>query len=362
MRTTLEPNEFHNHDPSERGGVILAVLTILMPLVLIMSAMLTTMTARTTRLDRDVTDERALLAAESGVDQAIFESRRGNLFHGVDVRGTVGNVSFVVTPTYLGNDLADNDDDGLTDEPDEDVFQVVSVGTCNGVTRRIASYIGKSSFMPVLSAAMHAANPLMTITLGGTPWIDGRNHDLNGALVGWGDTYGIGALAPATTADVLAQLSAGEGARVNGLGGPPSVGPAAPVDLVSLVNNARNAATFSLTSNRYTRLDPGPAIYYRDGDLALAGNIEGSGLLVVTGNLRISGRVSFKGVIVVLGDMDNSAGTMEILGGLLLSTTSSGFTMRGTADIRYSTAAIDLANRAAGKYVAFNGWQELSRR
>jgi hypothetical protein len=34
--------------------------------------------------------------------------------------------------------------------------------------------------------------------------------------------------------------------------------------------------------------------------------------------------------------------------------------MKGTADIRYSAAAIDLATRLTGRYVALNGWQEIT--
>jgi hypothetical protein len=209
---------------------------------------------------------------------------------------------------------------------------------------------------------MMASNPTMNITITGTPWIDGHNHRLNGTLVGSGDTFGIGATAPATPASILSTLTVGEQARINGVGGPPSVGPTLPVDLTSLVNNARNAATYSLTNSSYSSLPAGPSIYYREGDLRLQGNCSASGLLVVTGKLRIVGTVIFKGVIVVLGDLDNSAGEMTVLGGLLTGPGSADFGITGTADIKYSTEAIDLANTAAGgRYVAFNGWQELSR-
>lgn len=347
---------------SEHGGVMLAVLTVLMPLVLILGALISTMTARTVRLGQDVADERALLAAESGVDQALFESRRSNLASGVPITRTVGAMSFTVTPTYLGADGKDNDGDRLNDEPDEDVFQLISAGTFNGTTRRIAAYIGKSSWMPIVQSAVLATNPALDIRISGSPWVDGRNHRLDGSLVGSGDTFGIGVSAPATTASVLGSMTLTEQARVNGIGGPPSVGPAPPIDVASLVNNARNAATHSLTNDRYSSLPAGPSIYYREGDLALSGNLTGSGLLVVTGALRITGRVSFQGVIVVLGELDNSAGTMEIMGGLLTGDSSSGFRIAGTADIKYSSEAVDLANKAAGRYVAFNGWQELSRK
>ena len=35
---------------------------------------------------------------------------------------------------------------------------------------------------------------------------------------------------------------------------------------------------------------------------------------------------------------------------------------RGTLDVRYSSEALSLANSLGGRYVSFNGWQELERK
>ena len=37
------------------------------------------------------------------------------------------------------------------------------------------------------------------------------------------------------------------------------------------------------------------------------------------------------------------------------------FEAKGTFDLRYSSEAITLANSVSGRYVALNGWQEISR-
>jgi hypothetical protein len=338
----------------------LAAVWVLVPIVLILGAFSSTMTARTVRLQGDLADERALLAAESGIDLAILEARRGLLLDGVPITRLVGAASCSVLPTHLGSDGEDNDGDGYDDEPDEDVFQLVSEGTYVRTVRRVAAYVGRVTFLPRLDSAFTSSNPGTTIRISGSSRLDGHNHRLDGTRVGSGDTYGIGTCPPVIPANVLSQLSSAEASRVDGLGGPPSVGVVPPLAIADLVDDARNGATWSLTNDRYGALPSGPAIYYRSGDLTLHGNMSAAGLLVITGSLRVTGTVRFTGVIVVLGDIESS-GTIEVLGGLVGGPATGAFRMVGTADIRYSTEAIELANRVTGRYVAYNGWQELPR-
>lgn len=346
---------------NERGGVMLAAVMMLVPLILILGAFSSTMTARTTRVQTDLADERALLAAESGVDLAIFEARRGLLLSGVPIEREIGFGSCSVVATHLGSDGEDNDRDGRYDEADEDVFQLVSTGTSARAVRRVAAYVGKVTFLPQIGSALTSSNPAMTLRVNGSSRIDGHNHRLDGSRVGSGDTFGIGTTPPVTPAHVLAELSLAEAGRVDGLGGPPSVGEVPPLAVADLVDDARNAANWSLTNDRYGGLPAGPAIYYRAGDLTLHGNLEATGLLVITGTLRVTGRVTFRGVIVVLGEIEGH-GTIEVLGALVGGPSTPGFRITGTADLRYSTEAIEVARRTTGRYVAYNGWQELPRR
>ena len=140
------------------------------------------------------------------------------------------------------------------------------------------------------------------------------------------------------------------------------------LDLATLVAQAKNAASIVLTNSLYDAFDFGDAsagtayITYREGDVKFTGNSRGAGLLVVTGNLEMVGTFRFDGIVVVLGDIDNSSGTAEIYGGLVQGPAATQLKFTGTSDVYFSTQALDIANTLTSRYVAFNGWQELSRK
>lgn len=353
----------------EDGAVMIAVVFMLLPVVLVTGAYLLTMNSRTSRLASEIADEHAFQAAEAGVDACLFEARMGVLTSGVSVvQALPGGSSFVANPTHLGSDGLDNDGDLSVDEADEDIFQVVSTGTHYGERRRVAAYLGRTSFWPPVSASITSHNPGMAINLNGSSLIDGTDTNINGTAGDpTEDRTGISIANPGTQADLLSQLTISEQSRVDGQGGTPSLGTTASVDLTTLVEIARNAATFVLTNSTYSSFTFGDAslgtayITFRDGDVAFAGNVRGSGLLVVTGDLKITGNFRFDGLIIVLGNLDNAAGTAEICGGVMMGPSSSKLELVGTSDIHYSQEALDLAARLAGTYVSFNGWQELSR-
>jgi len=47
-------------------------------------------------------------------------------------------------------------------------------------------------------------------------------------------------------------------------------------------------------------------------------------------------------------------------GGVVQGPASLQLILTGTIDARYSEAGVDLASALTGRYVAFNGWQEIS--
>jgi hypothetical protein len=133
---------------------------------------------------------------------------------------------------------------------------------------------------------------------------------------------------------------------------------------VALVQNSANLV---LTNRRYSAFDFGSGlsgeatVAYRDGDVAFSGNSHGAGILVVTGDLEVSGTFRFDGVVIVLGDIHLGSGTAQIYGALVQGPNGRIVSTRGTMDVRYSSEAIQLARSVTGRYVAFNGWQELER-
>ncbi len=215
--------------------------------------------------------------------------------------------------------------------------------------------------MPPVDAAASIFKEL-GITLSGASVIDGRNYKLDGTRASSGsDRLGLAGGPGVAVSDILHELSTAERNAVRGVGSP-SVGSTGAVDLAALVGEAQHSASHVVTWRDIPTDTSAAGIIFRNGDLSISGNLHARGLMVVTGKLRITGRFRFDGVIVVMGDVECAAGTMQIYGGLLIGPDACNLKMAGTADIRYSTEGVDLANRAAGRYVEFNGWQELPRR
>lgn len=353
----------------DAGGVIILFMVLLVPLVVLVGAFVSAMTARTTRLSADLGNERALLAAESGIDEALFRARNAALASGVRITRTLApDTSFDVLPTLLRTDGIDNDGDTEVDEADEDVFQLIAVGQYRDRARRLAAYLGQVSFLPALNGALTLMTSSTSLEVRGNSRIDGRNHAIDGTLVdGSDDGYGI-AVGPAGNREVTdGQLTGTERSKVLGEGDPPSMGNAPAFDFDELVTQMQNAASLVLTNSHYADLQFGDGsagtgrITFREGNVSFSGTTRGAGLLAVRGNLRVTGRFRFDGVILVTGSFDVGAGNSAIYGGLVLGPSSPSLELAGTADLRFSAEALALAKRVSTRYVAFNGWQELAR-
>lgn len=355
----------------QSGSAILSLLFLLIPLAMILGAFLSAMNGRTERLHASIDDERALQACEAGVDAALFAGRTGALADGAHITRTLADGStFDAEPVYLGDDGINNDGDALmdADDEDEDVFCIRVRGNSRGITRNLASYLGRTQFLPPITATVTSHNPAMNLDFGGASGISGTNTDVDGTPGDPSDSVvAIAVAPPGTTANLLGQLTVGEQNKVTGVGGTPSLGNAPPMDLAGIVDQARNAANLVLTNNTYSGFQFGNAsagtgnITFREGNVRFQGNGQGAGLLVVTGDLVIAGNFRFDGVVIVLGNVDNSAGTADINGALITGPATTLLRTRGTSSLTFSAEAIALAMQLTGRYVAFNGWQELSR-
>ncbi|MHC4515567.1 MAG: hypothetical protein ACYTGW_16305 [Planctomycetota bacterium] len=352
----------------EQGFVMVTLFTLLVPLLIIVVAFTATMAGRTNELRVELDEELALLAAESGVDDAIYQGRTGDLKDGVNYGRNLGRgQSFEVEPTYLMDDGKDNDNDTKIDEEDEDVFQVVVTGTYRGTSRRLAAYLGPVPLLPTIEAAVTVQDPSIELRLNGTPWVSGNNRNMDDTPGAGADLPGLGITPPGTLAQLISELNPTEQSKVVGTGGAPSLANANDIDLVTLVTQIQNIADVVLTANVYASYNfgHGPSgaakITYRNGDVTFTGNTRGAGILVVTGDLYLKGTFRYDGVVIVLGQIVNSAGTAQVYGAILQGPSGGKFEIKGTMDVYYSEQAVALANSVSGRYVAFIGWQELAR-
>jgi len=64
--------------------------------------------------------------------------------------------------------------------------------------------------------------------------------------------------------------------------------------------------------------------------------------------------------VLVTGNIDAANGNASIWGGIVMGPGGSSIKLKGTADIRYSSDAIQRARNLTGRYVALNGWQEIT--
>jgi len=351
----------------EDGFASFGLIVVVVPLLLLVGTYLQTMTGRNQRLQTEIGEEQALLAAESGVDVALHYARLGQLYDGDTYAETLPSGSrFVANADHLGSDGLDNDGDSSVDETDEDVFQIIVSGTHGSSQRRIAAYLGFTSFLADVESAVTLLNPYADIQIAGASRVNGRNHHIGGGLVGSGDTYGIATIPSGSVATLLTKLTTTERTRVDGLGGSPSLGLVATPDINTIVAESRNAAHFVLTNRvvaggNYGNANTGQGyIVYRNGDAQITGNLRGAGLLVVTGDLMITGTINWTGIVLVLGKINFGAGTAQVYGGTIMGSSGNLLDLRGTADLRYSQAGVNIARNLAGRYVAFNGWQEIS--
>jgi len=348
------------------GFVLIVFIVTLVPLLLVAGTYTLTMTGSSNELSSELDHELAFLAAESGVDDAIYKGETGLLKHNVSYSRNLGNgVSFSVEPTHLKVDGKDNDGDGKIDEDDEDVFQVIVTGRYRNIKKRVAAYLGPVPLIPSLTSALAVSNPSVVLDLNGTVKISGFNVDLDKNPIGSGDVPGL-TTTESSTAHLLSELDPLEQSMVIGDGGTPSLGTSSSVDLVSLCAQIQNTADLVLTAAAYNSYDFGDGatsdvhVTYRDGNVTFGGNSHGAGIMLVTGDLTMNGNFRFDGVIVVLGNIINSSGTAQIYGGIIQGDSGGLIDFNGTVDVYYSDTAIAVANSTSGKYVAFNGWQNLS--
>ena len=361
-------------DEAQSGfTMLLTLVAAVLPLLLIVLVTTQTMRARQSRAIGETRDERALMAAESGVDQAVYQaSTSAGLTSGVDIARDLANgMSFTVTPTFLRSDGVDNDGDGLVDEADENLFRVLVAGRYLDTQRRLVAYLGPESTPVHLPSALTLMAPFSGAELhvAGSASINGQDYLVSGAPSGAASMPGVAIEPPGTVAQLTANIPAGDRARVVGAGAStPSVATAATTTDITATRLAiQNAANLVLTAGSYKNYGFGDAsagkfnVIYKKGNVTFKGNSRGAGVMFITGNLHVEDTFRFDGVIYVLGEVEIH-GNAAIYGGVVAGPASAHFYLENTARILYSTEAIDLATSGMpGKYVAFNGWQELSR-
>jgi len=200
--------------------------------------------------------------------------------------------------------------------------------------------------------------------------VDGHDHGATAPLdtvPGAPPVQGI--LSQGSAADIANNLSFNQQDNVSGTGGNVSIQQSTfNYDFNKMWTQFSGMADNSFTgAQSWSGGDPSygsltnPKVTVVNGNLSCTGNWTGGGILVVNGNLDMRGGSQFTGVVIVLGDINFAGGGPadqgHVVGGLLFQSTAIGASvLSGSADIYYSTQAINAAN-AVGRYT-LSWWRE----
>jgi len=239
--------------------------------------------------------------------------------------------------------------------PSLDTLLMIAVGTFQDTTYTMKLTLKRypKPFPSVAGAVGLVVNPVQ-FQANGNPHIYGNDHDTNGNdISGTGnDKPGVGVL---TTAD-----SSTVAPYAGNIDGNPKI------QVVADMENPRDYIPEYLANADYKYVQndspingqtwgsvDNPVIVTCRSNLGqsikINGNAEGWGLLVVEGGLELAGTFKWHGLVIATGDtsvidVSASTGTPEIIGGLIMAgAPNSKFTMKGNANFKYSSQALEIS-------------------
>jgi hypothetical protein len=211
---------------------------------------------------------------------------------------------------------------------------------------------------PVPDLAAAYVDPGTQIKFGGNLTIDGNDYMPDGTRGTDPAVYGlstaIGDPAGSNALDLVAQVEKKYYDQVLGKAGAPSIGEVTPVDASGLFDEFKARKSQVVGAGNYTDVQWGDwsknefKVTYASGDITLAGESKGSGVLLVDGTLTLTGKTNFVGVIIARGDVKLSGGgnEVQVYGSLVASDANElSFRATGSPVIRYSSWALAQAFR-----------------
>lgn len=204
---------------------------------------------------------------------------------------------------------------------------------------------------PNVQAAVMLPVDSVRFSMNGTPWIDGRNHDINGNLLSDGnDKAGVLTMTGGDSTTVAAynsQITGSPQVNVD----PDMANP------LNYVDEYITDADYNYTAGKYGSnatwgSASSPVIVVCEAgtsSVEFAGTIEGWGILVVKGNLALSGSFTFHGLVLVyqtgsIDDQVTTGGAPRVIGAIIMTGgDGSKFQMKGSSAFLYSQDALDKA-------------------
>jgi Tfp pilus assembly protein PilX len=361
---------------AERGMALVTVLLVLVPLLVLVSAASNTMSGRNRQLLADIGRERALLAAESGIDVVLHRVRTGQapITSTFDVDLGQG-MRFTAAAVHWLADAVDNDADGTTDEADEDVWYLSVSGRWQSHVVNLGTRItlGTAS-LPIPSPLyFDGAIPFQTDD---KTTISGWDRNLAGVPPATPiDVPGMTVRTVAATNAVRAAISLDTRSALQGTGPKPSLdaAPMPALDLAAMSAHAQaNRDTLFAANSDFTGSVGNAAandyrLAYCPGALVLKEDSYFAGVLVVAGPMQILKGSRFHGILICLGDLQIQEANFQ--GAVLMGSAAPAVQIQ-KSKLQYNSGVLKgalpklgntLPNAAPLTETRVSGWQHLRR-
>lgn len=230
--------------------------------------------------------------------------------------------------------------------------------TVNGIyeeeshTTRV-QFVSKSLLVPKITASVAIESDCTIFDFAGNPQIRGIDTNMDGTT---GDGPDLAGLTLSNVAD-SSRFEAVASGNPTWVQGDPVVEvrlDSPLVELSDLVAYYAVLADLSFTGGNFNGVSWGseaaPIIVYSEGNTSFGGSSVGYGVLAINGSLSMSGNPTWYGLIIASGGeslvIDASVGNPTIYGALHIGATVTELEMKGTADIFYSSEAINMVRNA----------------
>ncbi len=302
----------------EQGSAMIMAVVVLFIIFIIGSSVVFLSENESRKTVKSNKQNAALYVADGGVEKALWETNRTSGYTG-ESNIVLGSGTYTVTvSTPAGN-------------PDQ--REINSTGQIGSYRRKIKVLCERLSEEITVNSALACGGD---VNMGGNANVSGTS--LTGVLVPVGSS-----------------VSTAGGATVTGT---PATGNA-PFPSFEDVFGMTMAQMKGYATTKYTNPGNNPAcsgITWVDGDLkATTTSWHGTGILIVNGDFDVSGG-DFTGVIYIVGSF-TMTGNARIEGSILSQSMADVTGIFGTADIAYSTAAVELANNVYPFKIIT--WQEV---
>lgn len=206
---------------------------------------------------------------------------------------------------------------------------ITSTAAYDGLTHTVKGNVERSGLVPYLEAAMLIASDSLALDFtisvdfeGNSFAVNGKDTKPDGTPGSNPSVWGIAVDSATRVGYVKGQLKDNQKDNVTGRGSDPSVSTYSHNwNINNIIAQWIPKATVTLTESKYdgtqswgTLTDP--AVVVREGDLELAGNVRGVGVLIVRGNLKLRGDFNWQGLVFTSGAVVDLNGNPKVYGGM----------------------------------------------